>query len=263
VNPEPQPDEARQTITRYATFTRRFRALVIDSAIIAGVVAALVIGGDLANAVPGYGRIAWLLMFGAVFLYEPVLVWRRGSTVGHAMNHLIVVNERTNGRPTLWQAVARYVLKLLLGIPSFVTMSLTRKHQAAHDSLTKTTVRIRAGMTLAPGDFHLERDNGNEVLPSRVRRGAVMAAYLVALFVAYAVLLSAADPQGCVRDESCPTGVRLLTDAITLGWFGACLATIVATWKGRLLGARRRPQSESGALVVSYDASSVKSVSKE
>ena len=86
-------------------------------------------------------HIAWLLMFGLFFVYEPLFIWRRAATIGHAKNHLVVA-DATGRTPGLGQAFARYFIKLVLGLPSFVTMALSRKHQAVHDVLTRTTVQL-------------------------------------------------------------------------------------------------------------------------
>lgn len=246
------PSDAHgQSLARYATFTSRFRALVVDTAVVFGAIILVVIAGDAADRVPGSGRVAWLLMFSALFLYEPLFIWRRGATVGHALNHLIVVDDRRERRPTLSQAFARYFLKLVLGIPSFVTMALTRRHQAVHDLLTKTTVRLAAGTAPDAYDFHLERaEDVPALLPSRPRRAVVMVVYLAAIFIGYGILISALDPQACLREQSCTTGKRLLTDAVTLLWLAASFATIVAAWKGFLPGARRDRHVTSDSLVV-------------
>lgn len=247
----PPDTEGQQSVARYAAFARRLRALVIDAALVMGIVAALVIGADFADSLPGYGRGAWLIMFCALFLYEPVFVWQRGATVGHALCKITVVDERSGEHPRLWQAFTRYFLKLLLGIPSFVTMALTKKHQAVHDMLTKTTVQLRRDVPLDAGDFHLERDEEPVAgLPSKGRRTAVMILYLVALFLLYGVLLAVTDPLGCLRDQSCPVAIRLLADAMSVLWMVLSLATIIAAWKGLLPGARVRPGADRNSLVV-------------
>lgn len=71
-----------------------------------------------------------------------------------------------------------------------------------------------------------------------------MVLYLFGLFLLYGVLLAASDPRGCLRDQSCPIAVRLLTVAISIVWMVASLATIIAAWKGLLPGARLRPRGE-------------------
>lgn len=233
VDIEPSP-------TRYATFTGRFRALVIDSGVVLGVIMFVVIVGDILDRVPGTGRLAWATMFAAIFLYEPLFVWRRGATIGHAMNGL-VVSDRSGGRPSLLQAYARYVAKLIVGIPSFLTMAMTRKHQAVHDILTRTTVRLADDAEPGVYDFNLERtEESEQLLPSRVRRSVVMVVYLVAGFVGYVIVLSVLAQAACLQDHSCTGTARAIVDGITLLYLGLAMGTVVAAWRGMLPGARRR-----------------------
>jgi uncharacterized RDD family membrane protein YckC len=230
--------------TRYATFSRRFRAVVVDTAIVCAGVAAIAIASDAINQVPGSGRIAWILMFSLLFLYEPLFIWRRGATIGHAMNHLVVVADATGRAPGLGQAFARYLIKAVLGLPSFVTMALSRKHQAVHDLLTRTTVQLAPSAAADLSDFHVERTE--EVAtppPSRWRRTVVAFGYLIMIFVVYAIVLTAIDRHGCVRNHICSENMQMVADGLTLVWFAASLASIVVAWKGRLPGARHQKAS--------------------
>jgi len=247
-NPVTSSETVQEQPARYATFRRRFRAFVVDLAVIAAVLLFVVISTDVAEDVPGYGRFAWLLLFSAFFLYEPLFVWWRGATVGHARNHLTVVADRTGRSPGLVRAFARYIIKGTLGLPCFVLMAFTRRHQALHDILTRTTVQVVPGVALESYDYHLERTEDElMVLPSRTRRALVMTAYLVALFLGYGVLVNLIDPRGCLPDNSCTDETRALAEAITFVYFAASLLTIVGAWRGLLLGARRSrlPQSDS------------------
>jgi hypothetical protein len=63
---------------------------------------------------------------------------------------------------------------------------------------------------------------------TRLRRAAVTAAYLVLLFVIYALAVRALDPTR-----------RHIIDAVALLWLAVSTATIVAAIKGVLPGARR------------------------
>ena len=82
---------------------------------------------------------AWVV---AALVYEPVFVSWRGATIGHTLNNLIVRDRRTGRPPTLLRAIVRTLIKSLLGLVSFVAMSLTRRHQALHDLATDTIVEI-------------------------------------------------------------------------------------------------------------------------
>jgi hypothetical protein len=87
-------------------------------------------------------------------LYEPLLVAWRGGTIGHFATNLRVVGP-AGGNPSFARAFARYVVKTALGLPSFISMTLTRRHQAVHDVLTRTTVQIRDSSRARPGDYYV------------------------------------------------------------------------------------------------------------
>ena len=251
MEPSTSSEETEPLPTRYATFTRRFRAVLVDNAVVLGGIAFIAIASEATDRVPGSGRVVWLLMFGIAFLYEPLFIWRRGATIGHAMNHLTVVADGTGRPPGLARAFARYAIKLVLGLPSFVTMAVSRKHQAVHDWLTRTTVQLAPTADLELIDFHLERTAESPTPPpSRSRRTVVALGYVLLLFVAYGVVLSAVDPNGCVLEHTCSASMRTVAHGVTLVWFVVSLASIVATWKELLPGARRGRASRVDAPVV-------------
>src|SRR5215468_10969636 len=96
---------------RYATFTGRVRALLIDTSLVTAVAVATLIVTDALDAMPGIGRVAWLVLFLALFLYEPLFIWRRGATIGHARNHLIVTDVDSAEPPGFLRALCRYLIK--------------------------------------------------------------------------------------------------------------------------------------------------------
>lgn len=230
--------------TRYATFTGRVRALLVDTCIVAGGLVVVVVGADFAEGIPGSGRIAWLAMFLLVVMYEPLLIWRRGATIGHARNHLRVVRVKTGRAPGLLRSFARYVVKVVLGLPSFVTMALTRKHQAVHDWLTQTVVEVAPDAEPDAAPYYVERQvDPHERLPSAARRVAIVVVYLIGIFVVYAIAQQTVDPGGCANARSCVGGQRIAVEALALAWLAISLAATVAGWNGSLPGARRSPIS--------------------
>jgi uncharacterized RDD family membrane protein YckC len=226
---------------RYATFTRRFRAVLVDSAVVSTACVLLLIVGGFADNVPGSGRIVLALMVGLVFLYEPIFIWRRGATIGHAANNLRVLDDRTGRPPGFARSFIRYIIKLVLGLPSFITMAFTRRHQAVHDVLTRTTVQPASIADVEEHDFHLERIQSPEVvLPSRLRRVSVMIAYLAGVFLIYGVILVALDPENCASNQSCTGSTKVVVEGGWFAWLAISVAIVVAAWKGLLLGARQR-----------------------
>ena len=106
------------------------------------------------RSIPALRRALAFAWWATLLLYEPVMVAWVGGTLGHWALNLRVVDNRTEGNPGLVKAVGRWLLKGLLGVFTFLSMSLTRRHQALHDLLTATTVQIRDPSKAAPHHFH-------------------------------------------------------------------------------------------------------------
>ena len=139
----------------YANFPRRLNALSLDFLVLVGfsaVVFSLASFVERLTAVRVGLAIVW---WAGLLLYEPLLVWRVGGTIGHRAMNLRVVDNRTRQSVSLPKAVTRYVVKALLGVFSFLTMSLTRRHQAVHDMVTTSSVRIRNPEKARPYQYTL------------------------------------------------------------------------------------------------------------
>jgi uncharacterized RDD family membrane protein YckC len=85
------------------------------------------------------------------------MVWRFGGTIGHRTMNLRVVDNRTAGNVSLPKALARFIVKGLLGILSFFTMNFSRRHHAVHDILTGSSVQIRNPSKAQPHHYTLGR----------------------------------------------------------------------------------------------------------
>jgi len=141
----------------YANFPRRLDALSLDTVVL--VVFSLLIFVVLAPLLESITavRIGLVICWWIVLLlYEPVLVWR-GGTFGHRIMNLRVVDNRTQRNVSLVKAFARFGLKGFLGILSFFTMNFSRRHQAAHDILTNSSVQIRDAGKAQPHHYTVGR----------------------------------------------------------------------------------------------------------
>ena len=232
----------------YASFGARLRALVVDAAVIAFILVVLVVASDLTRDVPGTGRVFVVLLLAVAFLYEPVQVWRYGATLGHRWANVRVVADATGGNPGFGRAFARFLIKSVLGIASFVAMALTRRHQAVHDGLTRTTMQIRDVGRARATDFAFERTVDPAVqLPSAWRRIAVIVLFVVGAFVAMTLLMVALVTPPCLDNDACTAGETLVVNVVSLSWLAGTLFLIVAGWRGRLWGARARRGDASAA----------------
>ena len=229
---------------RYARFPRRLRGIIIDwifsmVLLFGALFVAASVGSDHVS------RILGILVVAVLVLYEPVLVSLTGGTLGHYFTNLRVVDERDQGNVSFLKALARFVLKGLLGWYSFIVMTATRRNQAIHDLMTRSTVQIRDPAKARPNDYITERaDFQSPDMPSRPRRMAVIGVYLVLAALAYGLVVAAARTTGvlspaCMHDANCSVVGGLLNLAAALIWIAASAACVGLGWRGKLLGAQR------------------------
>jgi uncharacterized RDD family membrane protein YckC len=130
----------------YAKMWPRMKAILIDGFVLMGafLVAALV-GVNLA----GSGAIAFVVWVAFWILYDPLMVSRSGGTVGHHMQNLRVVSDRTGRNPSLLVAFIRNVVKGILGLVSLIAMASSSRKKSLHDWIAGTTVQAR-DVQLAP-----------------------------------------------------------------------------------------------------------------
>ena len=228
----------------YARFSRRLRGIVIDWMIAMAVVfGAIFVAVTVRNDV--FSRMLGFLVILALLLYEPLLVSFTGGTMGHYFTNLRVVDEGTGGNVSFLKACARLVIKSLLGWYSFVILAATRRNQAVHDLLTRSTVQIRDPAKARPGQYMTERaEPPASGMPSRLRRGAIICVYLLLLFTVLVIALSVIVGSGmishrCLDKNFCSGGEMVTSLAVAVIWLVVIAAVIALGWKGRLFGARK------------------------
>jgi uncharacterized RDD family membrane protein YckC len=188
-------------------------------------------------------RILGVAVVVILLLYEPVLVWRTGGTLGHSWTNLRVIDDR-GGNLSFAKALARFVIKSLLGWYSFLTMAATRRNQAVHDLLTHSTVQIRDPAKANPGQFVTERSVDDPAMPSRLRRTLVTVVYLALGVLLYfgvlgVLLRSGVLSRACLDRDICSGGDRIVSFATAVALLLMIALVIGMGWRGRLLGARR------------------------
>jgi uncharacterized RDD family membrane protein YckC len=226
----------------YGRFSRRLQAVLIDWIVIlllifgAVFIAVTLDSQSLARTLGFSVAAGWLL-------YEPLLVSLTGSTIGHYVRNLRVVDNRTGGNINFFKAVARTVIKAVLGWLSFITMGTTRRYQAMHDLLTRSTVQIRNPAKASAYHYNSEQTELSSArMPSRVRRLVTIGLYLIAItfiFLVASLALEGMVSPACVNNQyRCSTNEQALLAALSLSWIGACILCIVLGWRGRLIGAQ-------------------------
>jgi uncharacterized RDD family membrane protein YckC len=234
-----QVDEPATIGPRYARFSRRLRGIMLDG--IFGLIAmagALLIAASSGN--DNVSRAAGLLFVAALLLYEPLLVSFTGGTLGHHFTNLRVVDDR-GGNVSFVKAFARMIIKSLLGWYSFVILAATRRNQAVHDLMTRSTVQIRDPTKALPREYVTERVESQAAnMPSSWRRVVVVLAYLLLSYAFGFVILVAFTSRSCMQSEAfCSAADNMVNKAISLGLLFLTALIIGLGWRGRLFGARK------------------------
>jgi uncharacterized RDD family membrane protein YckC len=232
-------DADMSSAPRYARFSRRLRGMMLDWAItlivmFGALLVAVTVGSD------NFSRALGILVVIALLLYEPVLVSFTGGTLGHYLTNLRVVDERDGGNISFLKACARVVIKGVLGLYSFVILAATRRNQAIHDMLTRSTVQLRDPAKASPGQYITERSEpSNPNMPSGVRRIVVICAYLVLMFIAGGIITGGVLSPRCINNNYCSASERVVSLAVGITLLALTALIITLGWKGRLIGARR------------------------
>jgi uncharacterized RDD family membrane protein YckC len=229
---------------RYARFPRRLRGIIIDWILTMVLLFGALLAASSVRS-DDFSRALGIFVVLVLVLYEPVLVSLTGGTLGHYLTNLRVVDERDQGNISFLKALARFALKGLLGWYSFIVITATRRNQAMHDLLTRSTVQIRDPAKARPDQYITERaDFQSPDMPSRRRRVAVICVYLALAALVYGLVVAAARTTGvlspaCMNDANCSVVGGFLNLAAALIWIAASAACVGLGWRGKLLGAQR------------------------
>lgn len=122
----------QQSVLVYPSLVTRIKAMLIDQLV---VIAVFILAGNLFDFLSDDNSV--LLRIGVfvamVLLYEPVLT-STSYTLGQYLTGIRVRRVTDYDKKiTLFSAVKRYVVKMLLGWVSFLTISFTDNKRAIHD----------------------------------------------------------------------------------------------------------------------------------
>lgn len=232
----------------YPALARRAYAAAFDESIaFAGCVAVFLLVGPLEPP-------PWLIvaLVGVFLLLEPFLVSRTGSSVGHHLFGLRVVDAVDGGHISFGRATLRMLARFLLGLPSLFVIQVTKRHQAIHDLLVRSVVVVPNPAALHPHDVRRERvvvDNGY-IQPSRWRRMLIISVYCLALFLALAIGSAFLISDRCGLEDQCTKAETAVIFAISILFYTGMAVTIVYGWQGKLRGARRKKRSDPDAGMV-------------
>jgi uncharacterized RDD family membrane protein YckC len=123
----------------YPGIIERVKASLIDYVVI--LIIMIFVGNLFAmfeEVSEGTRMIAFVLVFG---FYDPLFTSLNGGTLGHSIIGIRVVKDDDSGKNISFPfAIVRYILKVLLGSISLLTISSSEKRRAIHDMAVNSLV---------------------------------------------------------------------------------------------------------------------------
>lgn len=127
------------TVKDYPGVSDRVKAIVADGIVILVFMFIITYVFSLFERMPDNARIiAFVFIF---LLYDPLFTSVLGGTIGHMMLGIRVKRESNEQKNILFLlAIPRYMVKVLLGWISLLTVSSNEKRKAIHDFLVGSVV---------------------------------------------------------------------------------------------------------------------------
>lgn len=121
----------------YPTVLDRIKSSLIDSIVL---IAVIWLVSDTLNSfltVPNWIK---MLLFSLMFLYEPICTTIGGTLGNHKMEIRVRKSSDEEKRINLFQAIVRFILKVIFGWLSFLTIFFSKKSRTIHDIIAGTVM---------------------------------------------------------------------------------------------------------------------------
>lgn len=227
-----------QDIVRFAGWSRRLQALIVDVV----VVYTVFVGSAFwvsSTQLSSFSRVSLVVFL--VLVLEPVLVAFTGGSIGHHLKGLRIERVESHKNLNLGLAIVRFVIKNLLGLVSLAFMLTTKRHQTLHDmaanSVVVVTDRARAkGQHALPERVVYEQ---GFAYPSKLRRIFVIILYILVARLVLVISLTIFLSDGCMLHNHCSSAEGGITVASNVLYVTVFLVVASFGWRGRLWGCRR------------------------
>ncbi|MEM7257772.1 MAG: RDD family protein [Pseudomonadota bacterium] len=219
----------------YPALVLRIRAMCIDL-----IIFTLLFWGTLV--------LVWRLELSAIYLkvvvlavplllLEPMLLWLSGSTIGQHIVGIKVANKETGQNLFILKALIRYIVKMVLGFYSIITMAVTKRRQSFHDVVSGSVVLFK-NETSAPSRYKIaENRKDGDARPGAGRRLLVIGVYLFLLYLIFGFVSYLLAPDKCWTEGMCTEPQQLRVMLGIIGFICAVLLVVVLGVLCKLPGA--------------------------
>ncbi len=183
-----------------------------------------------------------LLIFLPVLSFEPLFIYFRGSTIGHQLAGIKVININEQKQLSIVQCYVRSIVKLLLGAFSLIMFVFSKNYQAIHDYASLTMV-VFIDEHITPQNHKLthQRNVFTDNKPSLGRRLTIIIVWLMILWSINSLVFTALLSESCYQYNQCSSSEELIFQVNGLIFFATLLIIPVLGFMCKLPGAFYKP----------------------
>lgn len=227
----------------YSRLSRRMRAFLYDGLVLGLMfffVVFLVSNADIDKPL-----VESLVTAFTILSIEPLFVTLTGSSIGHHLAGLRVRRASSDAKLGLARSYLRFLIKIPLGLASFLSVQTTRRHQAIHDLVSDSIVVLKTTSRVEPHEVLPERKTVSEyhVYPSKLRRCLVVFLYVAVSTVVLGALSTLAYSDVCLNGGQCSNSDTVVDLGVSIIWWVMLFSVVNLGWRGELHGARKQLRS--------------------
>jgi uncharacterized RDD family membrane protein YckC len=136
----------RSDVIEYPTILRRYMATVIDGSLV--IIVFLVVSSLLQQNAIWITNLRVVTVLGFALLYEPIFT-SLGCTLGQRTVGVRVRKREAFTRINIFTAWLRIVVKIVMGIYSFLSIPFTKERRGLHDFVAGTVVVLESSLAAA------------------------------------------------------------------------------------------------------------------
>lgn len=215
-------------MTYFPRIHKRLQAMLIDGVAIGlclFIPVYFIVTFDIENSI-----VKSFLLFFLVLTLEPFMVSFTGGSVGHHFAGIKVVDQRTQQHINLIRSYCRFLVKLVLGVYSLLSILFTQRYQAVHDIAAHSVVLFKAPERATPAQRLSERaNNSDQGRASPTQIFFVTLAYCFIVFLGFAFTLQALLSEDCATQQICSASDVNTSNYLALLFLALGLLTIIAS----------------------------------
>jgi len=218
---------------------RRIQAFWIDSVVIPIFV---IIVQILLAQFGVEGKMLAVGMAITIIVLGPLLVSMTGGTLGHHFVGIHVKNRKTGKNINIFAAILRFIIKIPLGLFSFILIFNTKRHLAIHDLVSGSVVLVKNPSSKPKYEVLEERkiELDGFKYPSKSRRAGMMLAYTFLNVTVISILIVMFVSDVCMTNDLCSMSETSIMNVMEfILWIGEITLLFMCS-RGLMPGCRRQ-----------------------